>query len=106
MLDQLTFIEQQLAQRKVKVELQRFMSLPTQNGQLYYTLFAYNELLFLTNAPALPIGTRIISDTNSLEIDSNQSSLEAIEEFSGLIEIFLPENPSRYPVIEFIQILT
>jgi hypothetical protein len=31
--------------------------------------------------------------------------MEALEEFSGLVHIELPENLPAYPVIEFIQIV-
>jgi hypothetical protein len=66
---------------------------------------AYNEYLLLTNAFALPIGTRIISDTNSIEIAVSQKTLVAMEEFSGLIAIELPNEVQEYPILEFIQIV-
>jgi hypothetical protein len=53
----------------------------------------------------LPIGTRIISDTNSLEILTSQIGLEGLEEFSGLIVIELPASRQEQPIIEFIQII-
>jgi hypothetical protein len=59
----------------------------------------------LTNAFVLPIGTRIISDTNSLEVLTSQNGLEALEEFSGLVAIEFPGNTNEYPIIEFIQIV-
>jgi hypothetical protein len=105
MFDHLIHIHQQFNQRETGIELQRFRSITTQNPQKGYELDAYNEYLILTNAHALPIGTRIISDTNSLEIVQDHSSLEGIEEFSGLVRIELPQETQQYPVIEFIQIV-
>ena len=105
MYDQLVFIHQQLKQREVGIELQRFTNVVTKPGVSYYEVPAYNEYLLLTNASALPIGTRIISDTNSLEVLTSQNGLEGLEEFSGLVAIELPANIQEYPNIEFIQIV-
>ncbi len=105
MYDHLNFIHQQLTQREIQIELQLFVSVASSPAQNRYEISAYNELLFLTNAQSLPAGTRIISDTNSLEISSDQSSMEALEEFSGLVVIELPDPCSQYPVFEFIQIV-
>ena len=105
MLDHLAFIHQQFAQRGMGIALQRFRSLVTLHPQRRYSLEAYNESLYLTNATALPEGTRLVSDTNSLEITPAHRSMEALEEFSGLVHIELPENLPVYPVIEFIQIV-
>ena len=105
MYDQLVFIHQQLKQREVGIELQRFTNVVTKPGVSYYEVPAYNEYLLLTNASAHPIGTRIISDTNSLEVLTSQNGLEGLEEFSGLVAIELPVNTQEYPNIEFIQIV-
>ncbi|MBU3681116.1 MAG: hypothetical protein FGM16_04155 [Flavobacterium sp.] len=105
MYDQLVFIHQQLKQREVGIELQRFTNVVTKPGVSYYEVPAYNEYLLLTNASALPIGTRIISDTNSIEIAVSQKTLVAMEEFSGLIAIELPNEVQEYPILEFIQIV-
>jgi len=105
MYDHLNHIHQQLQQREISIELQQFKHVQTSDKEGYYEVPAYNESLILTNAHVLPVGTRIISDNNSLEIGPKQSTLEAIEEFSGLVSIELPENPSHYPVLEFIQIV-
>lgn len=105
MYDHLVFIHQQLTQRDIGIELQLFKNIVTGQGQLRYEVLAYNELLILTNASALPIGTRIISDSNSVEIDASQQSLEGLEQFSGLISIELPPQTTFFPVIEFIQIV-
>jgi hypothetical protein len=105
MFDHLIHIHQQFKQRAIGIELQRFKNVVTQQGRLRYEIEAYNEYLLLTNSFVLPIGTRIISDTNSLEILTNQNGLEGLEEFSGLIAIELPENIKEYPNIEFIQIV-
>jgi hypothetical protein len=105
MFDHLIHIHQQFKQRLIGIELQRFKNVVTTPGTLMYEIEAYNEYLLLTNAFALPIGTRIISDTNSLEILSSQNGLEGLEEFSGLVAIELPANTQEYPNIEFIQIV-
>ena len=105
MFDHLIHIHQQFKQRLIVIELQRFNNVVTQAGTLRYEIQAYNEYLLLTNSFALPIGTRIISDTNALEILSTQNGLEGLEEFSGLVVIELPASTQEYPNIEFIQIV-
>ena len=105
MFDHLIHIHQQFKQRIIGIELQRFKNVVTKPGKLRYEIEAYNEYLLLTNAFALPIGTRIISDTNSLEVLTSQNGLEGLEEFSGLVAIVLPETTNEYPIIEFIQIV-
>jgi hypothetical protein len=105
MFDHLIHIHQQFKQRLIGIELQRFKNVVTQAGTLRYEIQAYNEYLLLTNSFSLPIGTRIISDTNALEILSTQNGLEGLEEFSGLVAIELPASTQEYPNIEFIQIV-
>ena len=105
MFDQLIHINQQFKQRAIGIELQRFKNIVTKPGKHRYEIEAYNEYLLLTNSFTLPVGTRIISDTNSLEILTSQNGLEGLEEFSGLIAIELPETIKEYPNIEFIQIV-
>ena len=105
MFDHLIHIHQQFKQRLIGIELQRFKNVTTKPGVFRYEIEAYNEYLLLTNAFVLPIGARIISDTNSLDILSTQNGLEGLEEFSGLITTELPENTNEYPNIEFIQIV-
>ena len=105
MFDHLVHIHQQFKQRTIGIELQRFKNVVTNPGILRYEIEAYNEYLLLTNSFALPIGTRIISDTNSLEVLTSQNGLEALEEFSGLVAIEFPGNTNEYPIIEFIQIV-
>jgi hypothetical protein len=53
----------------------------------------------------LPVGTRILSDTNSLEVKKGHRRIEALEEFSGLVSIELPQGTTYFPIIEFIQIV-
>ncbi len=105
MLEAISYIKEQLAQREIPIALQRFKKLVTQAGQNRYEINAYNELLFLTNAPELPLGTKIISDSNIIEIGPEHASSESLEEFSGLVAIVLPNNLTDYPVLEFIQII-
>ena len=105
MFDHLVHIHQQFKQRTIGIELQRFKNVVTKPGKLRYEIEAYNEYLLLTTAFALPIGSRIISDTNSLEVLTSQNGLEGLEEFSGLVAIELPGNINEYPIIEFIQIV-
>ena len=105
MFDHLVHIHQQFKQRELSIQLQRFKTLVTKSATLRYEIEAYNEYLLLTNAALLPIGTRIISDTNSIEIAVSQRTLVAMEEFSGLIAIELPNEVQEYPILEFIQIV-
>jgi hypothetical protein len=105
MFDHLVHIHQQYKQRELSIQLQRFKTVVTKSGILRYEIEAYNEYLLLTNAAVLPIGTRIISDTNSLEVTTVLNGLEGLEEFSGLVAIVLPSGIDNYPIIEFIQIV-
>ncbi len=105
MLDPITYIKEQLAQREIPIELHKFKKVVTHDGLNRYEVPAYNELLFLTNAAQLPIGTRIVSDTNIIQIGPEHAQSEALEEFSGLVAITIPAHIASYPVIEFIQIL-
>ena len=105
MFDHLVRIHQQYKQRELSIQLQRFKTVVTKTGTLRYEIEAYNEYLLLTNAAVLPIGTRIISDTNSLEVTTALNGLEGLEEFSGLVAIVLPVGIDNYPIIEFIQIV-
>lgn len=105
MFDHLVHIHQQYQQRDLSIQLQRFKTVVTKSGTLRYEIEAYNEYLLLTNAALLPIGTRIISDTNSLEVTTALNGLEGLEEFSGLVAIVLPSGIDNYPIIEFIQIV-
>lgn len=105
MFDHLVHIHQQYKQRDLSIQLQRFKTVVTRSGTLRYEIEAYNEYLLLTNAAVLPIGTRIISDTNSLEVSTTLNGIEGLEEFSGLVAIVLPNGIDNYPIIEFIQIV-
>ena len=105
MYDHLNHVQKQFKQREIKIELQGFKSVYTKPGQLQYHIEAYNEYLLLTNGRVLPIGTRILSDTNSMEIKSGHRRIEALEEFSGLVSIELPQGTTYFPIIEFIQIV-
>jgi hypothetical protein len=105
MLDPISYIKEQMAQREITIDLHRFKKIVTHVGLNRYEVEAYNEFLFLSNASQLPIGTRIISDTNIIEIGLEHSLSESLEEFSGLVVIHIPEQLTKYPVIEFIQIL-
>jgi hypothetical protein len=105
MYDHLNYVQQQFKQREIKIELQGFKSVYTRPGTLQCHIEAYNEYLLLTNSRVLPIGTRILSDTNSMEIKSGHRRIEALEEFSGLVSIELPQGTTYFPIIEFIQIV-
>jgi hypothetical protein len=105
MYDHLNHVQQQFKQREINIELQGFKTVTTQPGVLQYQIEAYNEYLLLTNSRVLPIGTRILSDTNSVEISSGQRRTEGLEEFSGLVSIELPRETTYFPIIEFIQIV-
>ncbi len=105
MYDHLNHVQQQFKQREIRIEMQGFKSVHTRPGTLQYHIEAYNEYLLLTNSRVLPIGTRILSDTNSMEIKSGHRRIEALEEFSGLVSIELPQGTTYFPIIEFIQIV-
>jgi hypothetical protein len=40
-----------------------------------------------------------------MEIKSGHRRIEALEEFSGLVSIELPQGTTYFPIIEFIQIV-
>jgi len=75
----------------------------TITGKLNYEISAYNELYFLMGQ--VPIGTRIVSDTFAIETDSsfNQSEIRQFYEFSGFIEIELPNETTN--AIEFLKVI-
>lgn len=70
---------------------------------LKYKLSAFNELYFLVSE--LTPGSRVISDTNALEVDVqfNSSMLRSFLEFSGNIEITLSDYNGK--AIEFLRII-
>lgn len=109
MIEQLSYIHRQLEERgegiaferllnvrvrKVTVKDQDFGS-PTYGNVLSVTMekyiLAYGQYYFLLNASQLPIGTKIVSDTNVLWIEDGMPD-DMVEEFSGNIEIRLPLN--------------
>lgn len=81
----------------------RVVLIKTSVQKLNYTLSAYNELCILISE-LLP-GSRIISDTNAIEIDQqfNSSNLRMLQEFSGAIEITLSDYNER--AIEFLKVI-
>lgn len=107
MIEQLSYIHRQLEERgegiaferllnvrvrKVTVKDQDFGS-PSYGAVLSVTMekyiLAYGQYYFLLNASQLPIGTKIVSDTNVLWIEDGMPD-DMVEEFSGNIEIRLP----------------
>ena len=77
--------------------------LKTEAGKQNYEIQAYNELYFLMSD--LPVGTRIISDTNAIESDISfsNSSIRAYHEFSGYIEIIFPSATNEFA--EFLRVI-
>lgn len=105
MQDPIQYIHKNIELRGIIPQAHRFKSIVTHSPQKVYTLEAYNELIYINNLAVLPIGTRIYSDTNCLEIEQSYQGLEVLEEFSGLIKLELPEGVNSYPVVELIQIV-
>lgn len=105
MYDHLVFIQTQLKQRKIDTTLQQFFRIDLPVGISYYQFYAYNELLFLTNAGALPPGTLIHSDSRARVIPNDVQSLEGIEDYSGTISVEFPYPLDVETTMEFIQIV-
>lgn len=105
MYDHLQFIQQQLGQRNIETALQQFYRLTLDAGTLYHHFYAYNQLLFLTNAEQLPVGTLIHSDCRARIIPKDMERLQGIEDYTGTISIQFPEPLKESRTIEFIQII-
>ena len=92
MIEQLTYIHRQMKQRGIEVdyESQYDFTLTGEEGGERELDFQ-NQFLFLLNKASLPIGTSIISDTNSIVVEGLNVSTDNVEEFSGRININLPE---------------
>ena len=75
----------------------------TETDKLQYEINAYNELYFLMGQ--VQEGTKIISDTNALEIEKsfNKSEIRPFHEFSGFIEITLSKETTN--AIEFLKVI-
>ena len=105
MYDHLVFIQSQLKQRQIEPALQQFYRIDLPVGTSHYQFYAYNELLFLTNAAALPPGTLIHSDSRARVIPSDVQLLEGIEDYSGTISVEFPFPLEVDTTMEFIQIV-
>ena len=92
MIEQLTYIHRQMAQRGIEVdyESQYDFTLTGDEGGERQIDFQ-NQFLFLLNKESLPIGTSIISDSNSVVVEGLNVSTDNVEEFSGRININLPD---------------
>ena len=92
MIEQLTYIHRQMQQRGIEVdyESQYDFTLTGEEGGERQLDFQ-NQFLFLLNKAALPIGTSIISDTNSIVVEGLNVSPDNVEEFAGRININLPD---------------
>jgi hypothetical protein len=106
MYDHLVFIQQQLKQRKIEPALQQFYRIELPVGKSQHQFYAYNELLFLTNAGQLPPGTLIQSDSRARRIPFDIQSQEGIEDYTGTISIEFPQPLEVSTTLEFIQIVT
>ena len=92
MIEQLTYIRRQMEQRGITVDYESqydFTLTGDENGERQ--LDFQNQFLFLLNKADLPIGTSIISDTNSIVVEGLNVSPDNVEEFSGRININLPD---------------
>ena len=92
MIEQMNYIHRQMAQRGIEVDYEAeydFTLTGEENGER--ELDYQNQYLFLLNKAALPVGTSIISDTNSIVVAGMNVSPDNVEEFSGRININLPD---------------
>ena len=92
MIEQLTYIRRQMEQRGIVVDYEAqydFTLTGDENGERQMDF--QNQYMFLLNKAALPVGTSIISDTNSIVVEGLNVSPDNVEEFSGRININLPE---------------
>jgi hypothetical protein len=92
MIEQLTYIRRQMEQRGITVDYEAqydFTLTGDENGERQ--LDFQNQFMFLLNKSALPVGTSIISDTNSMVVEGLNVSSDNVEEFSGRININLPD---------------
>lgn len=104
MYDYTAYIEKQLKQREIKMTFYQFRYLSLEPSKVYYEMKCYNQLLFLLSPSALPVGTRLVSESRIKIIEANSAQLEGIEDFSGLLTIELPDLPLDKKTIEFIEI--
>jgi hypothetical protein len=91
MIEQLAYIHRQMAQRGIEVDYEAMIDLTLtgeENGERQMDF--QNQYLFLLNKSTLPIGTSIVSDTNSSIVEGLNVSADNVEEFSGRININLP----------------
>lgn len=104
MLDRWGYVRTTLEQRGIMAGLYRFRQHTLPAGLTHTQIPCYNEVLFLLNATVMPIGTRLYSDSNAVDILGGEA--DSMEEFSGLLSIQLPQALNRPLVIEFLQTLT
>jgi hypothetical protein len=104
MLDRWGYVRTTLQQRGIAAALFRFRQLALPAGQTRADIPCYNEVLFLLNPAALPPGTRLYSDANAADILGGEA--DAMEEFSGLLSVVLPQPLDRPLALEFLQTLT
>jgi hypothetical protein len=92
MIEQLTYIRRQMEQRGLEVVYESLYDF-TLTGDEYgeRQLDFQKQFLFLLNKSALPVGTSIISDSNSIVVEGLNVSSDNVEEFSGRININLPD---------------
>ncbi len=92
MIEQLTYIHRQMLQRGIEVDyesLYDFTLTGEEGGEMQIDF--QNQFLFLLNKSTLPIGTSIISDSNSIVVEGLNVSPDNVEEFRGRININLPD---------------
>jgi len=104
MLDRWGYVRTTLQQRGISTSLYRFRQHTLPTGTTRADIPCYNEVLFLLNAHALPLGTRLYSDSNGVDILGGEA--DSMEEFSGLLTVSLPQALDRPLAIEFLQTLT
>jgi len=103
MLDYLHFIQRQLSLRGIEPRYQHFRELPIASGQMRLEIPAYNSLVYFTRLSLLPPGSRIISDSRARMLSVNQSDLETLNDYSGLITLELSESMGDDLNVEFLE---
>src|SRR6478672_11816261 len=89
-IDPLLYIHRQLAQRGEVVEYEAVENMKLAGDQKHYFINGVNKHLFILNLKDLPIGTRIISDTNITITEGSTVPADRIEEYNGWIHLELP----------------
>jgi len=84
------YVHRQFTQRGETIDFEVVQNYRIVGDQHTYLINAANKNLFILNLTALPVGTKIISDSNVTVTEGPNVPLDRIEEYSGIIHIILP----------------